>query len=474
MNPRSRKLRSVQSVAISCFLFVASAFANNPIPTVVGPPVPQAVVPGSGEFTLTVYGANFVSGAVVNWNRSPRSTTFISARELKAQILASDMATATAGYVTVTNPPPGGGVSSSSYGLVEVHTPTATIVPNRPREYVKGDVPFFLVPADFNNDGILDFAVSDGKEDIEVRLGNGDGTFRFGSFATHNYNSGDAIAYGDFNNDGNEDLVFGADPFGPPTQLQVSLGNGDGTFRKGARFGHFNVFPFQIVAGDFNGDGKLDTVVLEDGFYVFLGNGDGTFKPPMHYGDAGGYTAVAADFNGDGKLDLAFQGPNYVQILLGNGDGTFQKPRNIRVSDGGCASLQESLQVGDFNGDGKADLAYCQEYNRPGIGVLLGNGDGTFTKSAFIPLPTSGFSYTAGDFNSDGKTDLVANYLMSDTQSEFDLFLGNGDGTFQKKKIVRLGGLHEGGGIVADDFNSDGLLDFIIQDPFQVVVVDQK
>ena len=148
MNPRSYQLKSIQYVAsaVCTFLFVASAFANNPIPTVVGPPVPQAVVPGSGEFTLTVYGANFVSGAVVNWNRSPRSTSFISARELKAQILASDVAAATAGYITVTNPPPGGGVSSSSYGLVEVHTPTATIVAERPHQYLKGGGPQFIIP----------------------------------------------------------------------------------------------------------------------------------------------------------------------------------------------------------------------------------------------------------------------------------------------------------------------------------------
>src|SRR5579863_10096430 len=138
MNPRSRQRGSVQFVAyaVLCLLFVASAFANNPIPTVVGPVVPQAVVPGSGAFTLKVYGANFVSGAVVNWNRSPRSTTFISARELQAQILASDVATAAAGYITVTNPPPGGGVSSAGYAIVEVHKPTKTMVVDEPRVYV--------------------------------------------------------------------------------------------------------------------------------------------------------------------------------------------------------------------------------------------------------------------------------------------------------------------------------------------------
>jgi hypothetical protein len=131
-----------------------------------------------------VYGANFVSGAVVNWNRSVRSTAFISARELKAQILASDIAKPAAGYITVTNPPPGGGVSNSSYGLVEVHTPTATIVAKKPHAYFKGNGAFVLKLADFNNDGILDFAAEHGRE-ILAMLGNGDGTFRFGSVATY-------------------------------------------------------------------------------------------------------------------------------------------------------------------------------------------------------------------------------------------------------------------------------------------------
>ena len=132
MNSVRRGSKSIGRIVVLSLLLAASAFANNPIPTVVGPVVPQAVVPGSGAFTLKVYGANFVSGAVVNWNRSPRSTTFISARELQAQVLASDVAKPTAGYITVTNPPPGGGVSSASYAIVEVHRPTATIVVKRP------------------------------------------------------------------------------------------------------------------------------------------------------------------------------------------------------------------------------------------------------------------------------------------------------------------------------------------------------
>ena len=136
---------------------VAAAASNNPVPQVVAPTVPQAVVPGSGAFTLNVYGANFVSGAVVNWNGQARTTTFVSARELQAQILASDIVKPTAGYITVTNPAPGGGVSSSSYAIVEVHEPTKIISVKQPVSYPSN--PGYVVTADFTGDGILDFVL---------------------------------------------------------------------------------------------------------------------------------------------------------------------------------------------------------------------------------------------------------------------------------------------------------------------------
>jgi hypothetical protein len=465
-------------------LLVAAAFAANPIPQVVGPPNPQAVAPGSGAFTLTVYGANFVSGVVVNWNRSPRSTTFVSARELQAQILASDVATATAGYITVTNPAPGGGVSSSSYAQVEVHTPTATIVARKPHSYLPNNTPWFLLLSDFNNDGILDFGATDGYDEIKVLLGNGDGTFGHGSVVTHKYyGSGPAaIASGDFNNDRNEDLVFGADPNGPPTQLQVALGDGNGKFRNGSRFGRFdnNSGPTDIAVGDFNGDGKLDLAVATGGagVLIFQGNGDGTFQRPRSYATTYGSAAVVlGDFNGDGKLDLVLNSGYELQILFGNGDGTFQKARHI-------ASFRSAigwLVLTDFNGDGNLDLAVAERDQTNGkIWIILGNGDGTFKKPIAIPIPNggiNGFSFTAGDFNSDGKTDLVANYSVSFSQTKTYLYLGNGDGTFRAKKIVNLPGSQGYNaelGLVPADLNSDGLLDFIFKEPGVVSVFVQK
>ena len=474
------RLRQI-APAIILLTCLSSALANNPIPTVVGPVIPQAVVPGSGAFTLKVYGANFVSGAVVNWNRSPRSTTFISARELQAQILASDVATATAGYITVTNPPPGGGVSSASYAIVEVHSPTDTIIVNRPHVYLRDIGAELLVLSDFNNDGILDFATDVSYSEIRDFLGNGNGTFGHSSIAAYGYyGSGPAaIASGDFNNDGNEDLLFGANPSGPPTRLQLNLGDGTGKFHKASTFGHFDVYPFVIAVGDYNADGNLDAIALQGGIYVFLGNGDGTFGHPLFDAKAGGYYVVSADFDGDGILDVAILRETEIEILLGNGDGTF-KLRTIAIpKDFGCG-FGPPLLVTDFNADGKADLAYCErDENNGKLWVLLGNGNGTFKNPVSIPIQNGiyGFSFTAGDFNSDGKTDLIVNYFISDDQTETDLYLGKGDGTFEPKKIIKLPGepyFNAENGIVPADFNSDGLLDFIFQQPGDIAVFLQK
>ena len=120
-----------------------------------------------------------------------------------------------------------------------------------------------------------------------------------------------------------------------------------------------------------------------------------------------------------------------------------------------------ALLVNDFNGDGNSDLAFCDKNNN--IGVLLGNGDGTFSPPTMYATWKTGstIDFAAGDFNSDGKTDIIASYTGTNA---FAILLGNGDGTLQKKRIVNLsGGYNGGGGIVPGDFNSDGLLDFVLQ-----------
>ncbi len=164
---------------------------------------------------------------------------------------------------------------------------------------------------DLNHDGIPDLVVANNGNrpsfgSVTVLIGRGDGTFlppvRYGA-GKYPY----SVALGDFNGDGNLDVAVT-----DGTGLFVLLGNGDGTLSS-ARSHFAGISPGSVVAADFNGDGRLDlaTVNFIDNYNgqvsVLLGNGDGTFQPPRHFpqGGAGSTQMVAADFNADGKPDLA-------------------------------------------------------------------------------------------------------------------------------------------------------------------------
>src|ERR1039457_5744228 len=150
-------------------------------------------------------------------------------------------------------------------------------------------------------------------------------------------------------------------------------------------------------------DGKLDLAAANGvGVSVLLGNGDGAFQPAVTYA-AGTYTESIAvgDFNGDGKLDLVvtnnLSSGGTVSVLLGNGDGTFQAPRTY-----GVGASPYGAAVGDFNGDGKLDLAVTNYGSSGSVSVLLGNGDGTFLPALNSAAGTDLLSVAAGDFSGDG------------------------------------------------------------------------
>ena len=312
-----------------------------------------------------------------------------------------------------------------------------------------------VVAADFNGDGITDFAIHNNTDPgFAVVLGNGDGTFqKIGTFGNL-YLAGFVAA--DFNSDGIIDLAGPANQTGG---IVIFLGNGDGTFQSPITYPNNNVYPNSMTTGDFNGDGKADLAITNDDNTVdiFLGNGDGTFQPMVTYpaGIDPGFVTVA-DFNGDNKQDLVVvnvQNQN-VSVLLGNGDGTFQAARNFKVGNEPLG-----LTVADFNGDGKADIAVINAIDST-VSVLLGNGDGTFQAALTYPAGSNPNSIASGDLNGDGRADLVIGDFGDNTHTSISLLIGNGDGTFQLIRTTSSNGIPYAFTIA--DFNGDGRADLAV------------
>jgi hypothetical protein len=184
-----------------------------------------------------------------------------------------------------------------------------------------------------------------------------------------------------------------------------------------------------------------------------IGCGGNVAQVPIAPGTRPQAVAVG-DFNGDGKLDLAIAnaGSNSVGILLGNGDGTFTL--NSSPATGASPS---SVAVGDFNGDGIPDLAVTNAASNT-VSILLGNGDGTFTLNSTLATGTAPVMVAVGDFNGDGKPDLAVTNSGSNSVS---IFLGKGDGTFTLKST--FSSVESGPGvIVVGDFDGDGKLDLAV------------
>jgi hypothetical protein len=300
-----------------------------------------------------------------------------------------------------------------------------------------GDWAVSVAIQDLNNDGKPDMVVANRTSStIAVLLGNGDGTFQ----TPVTYNSGggsydqgggvNSVVIGDVNGDGNPDLVVA----NQNSTVGVLLGNGNGTFQTAVTYGSGGVGPVSVAVADLNGNGKLDIIVANNcaaanncpgefspsSVGVLLNNGDGTFQTAVTYSTGGTETnsIAVADVNGDGKPDVLVVngGPEQtgsVGVVLGNGDGTFQTA--VTYSVGGLVS--GSVAVADLNGDGKLDMVVtnlCEETGDNSdcpsgvVSVLLGNGNGTFQPAMTYVLDRVEITSVAiGDVNGDGRPDLV-------------------------------------------------------------------
>jgi hypothetical protein len=286
-----------------------------------------------------------------------------------------------------------------------------------------GDSPLGLMFADVNLDGNLDALSTDADEPVvAVALGNGEGKFGMGpnlvgdcGYATQ------GLAVADLNGDGIPDVVateLGAGT--APGCIAVFLGQGNGEFAPAREIGSGGISPFSVAVGDLNNDGIPDLVVANWGspfqgnsgnVSVLLGKGEGTFQPPVSYSNPRliePFQVTLADFNGDGNLDLVVvaTGNKAIFVALGKGNGGFFPPTVYKLPEN-----VGPIVVADFNGDGKLDLAAVSNSPQPPfrgvVGVMLGNGDGTFQPPELFHVDVLPTEIAVGDFNGDGRPDMA-------------------------------------------------------------------
>jgi hypothetical protein len=311
--------------------------------------------------------------------------------------------------------------------------------------------PSGLVAGDVNGDGNPDLVVIGNPSGVDsvavtILLGNADGTFTIGQ--TYTVGSGifsDAVL-DDFNGDGKLDIVVPLVNFStqPATgSLAFFKGNGDGTFVTPTTFSTISTLDQQVISADFNGDGRKD--IAGDSGHIYLGNGAGSFTQvttPVFSGltslsSTTGVLLAAGDFNKDGKIDLAAGTGESIYIYLGNGNGTFT-PGNVYAGIGNYGYIAATDLDGDGNLDLYSGLAHAGIFSGddalPNEGyALMGRGDGTFIGAPQVNYTSFN---TLQDLNGDGKLDFIgltgSGSLSDDPMTPtFTTCYGSGNGTFQ-------------------------------------------
>jgi hypothetical protein len=322
-----------------------------------------------------------------------------------------------------------------------------------PTGYAAGTAPNWIALGDLDKDGKLDVAVADYFNTVAVLLGNGKGAFS----STKTYPLGQmpvGVALADFDGDGRLDLASASPADGT---VVVLPGKGDGTLLA-ARSSKADSTTLSLAAGDLNGDGKIDLVTTGSGgsVGVLLNDGTGSFTQTTF--SAGiPYWAEIADLDGDQVIDLAIadSGGNQAVLMRGSGNGIFKPLVNLP-----SGHMPQWLAIGDFNGDKKPDLVTSNfgDFNDT-LSLFLAKGGGAFNAPKTLNVSAVNAKLIAVDLNGDGSLDLVVGHGGA---KQVGILLGNGDGTFGLEQLFDGGNTCGVPGV--GDLDGDQRLDVLIAD----------
>jgi hypothetical protein len=421
----------------------------NPLPT-TSSISPTSTIAGDPDFSLTVNGTNFIGSSTVQFNGSARTTTFISSTTLTATILSTDIVTGATSSITVFNPTPGGGTSSSQ--TLTIYNPAPFPTFSSVANYSVGSVPQYVASADFNNDNKTDLVVVRSDNTALILLGDGSGGFS--ASTTFSVDPPNFVLADDFNHDDNPDFVTTS--FTNNT-ITIFLGDGSGGFPASTTIS-VGTNPQAAFAADFNGDNNLDLAVanlVSVNISILLGDGSGGFGAATNFYIGRSLRSIfSADFNNDGKLDLVTGNqdfPGSVSVLLGDGSGGFGAVTNFSVGNNPF-----SVIATDFNNDGKQDLAVNNTADS-NASILLGDGSGGFGAPTNFGVGSLPYIIFSADFNNDNNKDLaVANQGSSDVS----VLLGDGSGGLGTATNLSLG--NSPFDVIATDLNNDSRQDLVL------------
>lgn len=346
------------------------------------------------------------------------------------------------------------GAGFCAYAATVYYQPTLTTSRFAGPVIRTGNGPASILVTDMNGDGTADLVIAaEASNAIGIQPGKGDGRYDFLQYKEFPAgNSPIALALGDFNGDGNQDLVEVAQA---DNAIDVFLANGDGSFAPRNEY-VVGKKPSAIATADLNGDGITDIVVSNAGsnsVSVLIGKSDGTFDSAQNFSVGTNPAGIAVIMSDAGKataIVTANKADNSISVLKNNGDGSLGA--SVSYSAGAGPS---SVAAADVNGDKQADLVVANQGDST-VSVLLGESDGTFGTPTELDNAQSPTRVALTDQDGDGNVDIIT----AGATGEVTVFRGNGDGSFRPPTSYAAGtNLSD---LAVADANGDGRKDVVV------------